>query len=49
MECGPCGGSFPNVLRYCPLDDNIRKLAVDFEVDPIEILGHVLEYKIEWK
>lgn len=32
-----------------PIDDNIRKLAVDFGVDPIEILGHVLEYKIEWK
>ena len=31
------------------IDDNIRKLAVDFGVEPIEILGHVLEYKIEWK
>ena len=31
------------------IDDNIRKLAADFEVEPIEILGHVLEYKIEWK
>lgn len=31
------------------IDDNIRKLAADFDVDPIEILGHVLEYKIEWK
>lgn len=31
------------------IDDNIRKLAADFGVEPIEILGHVLEYKIEWK
>ena len=31
------------------IDDNIRKLAVDFNVEPIELLGHVLEYKIEWK
>ena len=31
------------------IDDDIRKLAADFEVEPIEILGHVLEYKIEWK
>lgn len=31
------------------IDDNIRKLAADFGVEPIEILGHVLEYRIEWK
>lgn len=31
------------------IDDNIRRLAVDFGVEPIEILGHVLEYTIEWK
>lgn len=31
------------------IDDNIRKLAADFGVEPVEILGHVLEYKIEWK
>lgn len=31
------------------VDDNIRKLAADFGVEPVEILGHVLEYKIEWK
>ena len=31
------------------IDDNIRKLAADFGVESIEILGHVLEYKIEWK
>lgn len=29
------------------IDDNIRKLAADFGVGPIEILGYVLEYKIE--
>lgn len=29
------------------IDDNIRKLAADFGVEPIEILGHALEYKIE--
>ena len=39
---------YQNENQYL-IDDNIRKLAVDFEVDPIEILGHVLEYKIEWK
>lgn len=39
---------YQNENRYL-IDDNIRKLAVDFGVDPIEILGHVLEYKIEWK
>ena len=27
--------------------NNIRKLAADFGVEPIEILGHALEYKIE--
>ena len=31
------------------IDDNIRNLAADFGVEPVEILGHVLEYKIEWK
>lgn len=31
------------------IDDNIRKLAADFNVEPIELLGHVLEYIIEWK
>ena len=35
---------YQNENRYL-IDDNIRKLAVDFGVDPIEILGHVLEYK----
>lgn len=39
---------YQNENQYL-IDDNIRKLAVDFGVDPIEILGHVLEYKIEWK
>ena len=41
-------GRYQNENQYL-IDDNIRKLAVDFGVDPIEILGHVLEYKIEWK
>lgn len=31
------------------INDNIRSLAADFGVEPVEILGHVLEYKIEWK
>ena len=39
---------YQNENQYL-IDDNIRKLAADFGVDPIEILGHVLEYKIEWK
>ena len=39
---------YQNENQYL-IDDNIRKLAVDFGVDPIEILGYVLEYKIEWK
>ena len=39
---------YQNENQYL-IDDNIRKLAVDFGVDPIEILGHVLEYKIKWK
>ena len=39
---------YQNENQYL-IDDNIRKLAVCFGVDPIEILGHVLEYKIEWK
>lgn len=30
------------------IDENIRKLAAEFEVEPIELLGHVLEYWIEW-
>lgn len=31
------------------IDDNILKLAADFNVEPIELLGHVLDYIIEWK
>ena len=31
------------------VDDNMRELAVEFGVNPVELLGHVLEYRIELK
>ena len=31
------------------IDDKIRKLAKEFQVTPIDLIGHVLEFRIEWK
>lgn len=40
--------NYQNENQYL-IDDNIRKLAKVFHVEPLSLLGHVLEYKIEWK
>ncbi len=31
------------------IDDKLRKLAKEFHVAPIDLIGHVLEFRIEWK
>lgn len=31
------------------IDDKVRKLAKEFQVAPIDLIGHVLEFRIEWK
>lgn len=31
------------------IDDKVRKLAKEFQVAPIDLIGHVLEFCIEWK
>lgn len=31
------------------IDDKLRALAEEFGVDPIDLIGHVLEFRIEWK
>ena len=31
------------------IDDKVRKWAKEFQVAPIELVGHVLEFCIEWK
>lgn len=31
------------------IDDKLRKLAKEFHVAPIDLIGHVLEFCIEWK
>lgn len=31
------------------IDDRIKEVAKEFCVDPIDLIGHVLEYRIEWK
>lgn len=31
------------------IDDKLRKLAKEFNVAPIDLIGHVLEFRIEWK
>ena len=31
------------------IDDKLRVLAEEFGVDPIDLIGHVLEFRIEWK
>lgn len=29
--------------------DKLRKLAKEFHVAPIDLIGHVLEFRIDWK
>lgn len=31
------------------IDDKLRKLAKEFHVAPIDLIGHVLEFRIDWK
>lgn len=31
------------------IDDKLRKLAKEFHVAPIDLIGHVLEFRIEWE
>lgn len=31
------------------IDDKLRTLAKEFNVEPINLIGHVLEFRIEWK
>lgn len=31
------------------IDDKLRKLAREFHVAPIDLIGHVLEFRIDWK
>ncbi len=31
------------------IDDKVRALADEFGVAPIDLIGHVLEFRIEWK
>lgn len=31
------------------IDDKLRKLANEFDVAPIDLIGHVLEFRIDWK
>lgn len=31
------------------IDDKLRKLAKEFHTAPIDLIGHVLEFRIEWK
>lgn len=31
------------------IDDKVRKLAKEFHVAPIDLIGHVLEFRIDWK
>ncbi|MCM1048252.1 MAG: GNAT family N-acetyltransferase [Clostridiales bacterium] len=31
------------------IDDKLRTLADEFDVEPIDLIGHVLEFRIEWK
>jgi hypothetical protein len=31
------------------IDDKIKEIAEEFCVNPIDLLGRVLEYKLEWK
>lgn len=31
------------------IDDKLRKLAKEFRVAPIDLIGHVLEFRIDWK
>lgn len=30
------------------IDDKLRKLAKEFHVAPIDLIGHVLEFRIDW-
>ena len=30
------------------IDDKLRKLAKEFHVAPIDLIGHVLEFRINW-
>lgn len=31
------------------IDDKLRKLAKEFHIAPIDLIGHVLEFRIDWK
>ena len=31
------------------INDELRKLAKEFHIAPIDLIGHVLEFRIEWK
>ncbi|MCM1284076.1 MAG: hypothetical protein NC180_10335 [Muribaculaceae bacterium] len=31
------------------IDDKLRALANAFDVAPIDLIGHVLEFRIDWK